>query len=138
MTRGEFENSLPNSICQDRPSIGRKVSKLSALCYNIAMHTVSKKEMIDLIAEKLGCKAVAVRDVLQKFLDEIIEELGRGNRLEFRDFGVFEIRPKRARQARNPRNGTQVMIPARRSVRFKIGRLMKMKMHEPAGPEIAR
>lgn len=54
------------------------------------MGTVTKKELVDRIAEQTGIKRVIVKRVTQQFLDEIIAELGRGNRLEFRDFGVFE------------------------------------------------
>ena len=59
------------------------------------MHTVTKKELIDRIAEQSKTKRVIVKDVLQRFLDEIINELGRGNRMEFRDFGVFETKARR-------------------------------------------
>ena len=61
-------------------------------------------------------------------LDEVIEELGRGNRLEFRDFGVFEIRERAPRQAQNPKTLERVDVPARRTVKFKTGRLMKNKV----------
>ena len=54
------------------------------------MHTVTKKELVDRIAEKTKSKRVLVKKIVQSFLDEVIEDLGRGNRLEFRDFGVFE------------------------------------------------
>ena len=54
------------------------------------MATVTKKDLIDRIAEKESCKRVLVKRVIQDFLDAIIDELGKGNRLEFRDFGVFE------------------------------------------------
>ena len=56
------------------------------------MATVTKKDLIDRIAEKEGCKRVLVKRLIQDFLDSIIDELGKGNRLEFRDFGVFEGR----------------------------------------------
>jgi integration host factor subunit beta len=62
------------------------------------------------------------------FLDEIIEELGQGNRLEFREFGVFEIKERAARKAQNPRTLEKVHVPAKRVVKFKVGRLMKEKV----------
>ena len=55
--------------------------------------------------------------------------LGKGNRLEFRDFGVFEIRTRAAREAQNPKTLEKVHVPARRSVKFKMGRLMKQKLN---------
>ncbi|KPK85792.1 MAG: transcriptional regulator [Phycisphaerae bacterium SM23_33] len=92
------------------------------------MHTVTKKELIDRIAERTGAKHVAVKKVVQSFLDEIIEELSKGNRLEFRDFGVLEVRSRAARTAQNPKTLERVHVPAKRTVRFKAGRLMKQKL----------
>ena len=67
------------------------------------MHTITKKELVDRIADQTRQKRVAVKKVVQLFLDEVIEELGRGNRLEFRDFGVFETKKRAARIAQNPK-----------------------------------
>jgi integration host factor subunit beta len=94
------------------------------------MHTVTKKELVDRIAEQTQTKRVTVKKVVQEFLDEIIEELGRGNRLEFRDFGVFETKERAARIAQNPKTLQRVHVPAKRSVKFKVGRLMKLKLQE--------
>ncbi|MFQ5412958.1 MAG: HU family DNA-binding protein [Phycisphaerae bacterium] len=63
------------------------------------MATVTKKDLIDRIADLLSLKRVVVKKVVQSFLDEIVGELGDGNRLEFRDFGVFESKVRAARQA---------------------------------------
>ena len=92
------------------------------------MHTVTKKELVDRIADQTGAKHVLVKKVIQGFLDEIIEELTRGNRLEFRDFGVFEARQRAARVGQNPKTLERVDVPAKRTVRFKLGRLMKEKL----------
>jgi len=92
------------------------------------MPTVTKKELIDRIAERTGAKHVLVKKVVQGFLDEVIGELARGNRLEFRDFGVFEARQRAARIAQNPKTLERVHVPAKRTVRFKAGRLMKEKV----------
>ena len=94
------------------------------------MATITKKELIDRIAEKTDQKRVLVKRVVQMFLDEIIEELGRGNRLEFRDFGVFETKTRKARRAQNPRTLEPVKVPEKRTVKFKVGRLMKGKLDE--------
>ncbi|MCL2646740.1 MAG: integration host factor subunit beta [Phycisphaerales bacterium] len=96
------------------------------------MATVTKKELVDRIAEKLGIKRVVVKRVAQQFLDEVVLELGRGNRLEFRDFGVFECKQRAARVAQNPKTMERVPVPAKRTVKFKVGRLMKAKLHEIA------
>ena len=96
------------------------------------MSTVTKKELVDRIAETLEVKRVVVKRVTQQFLDEVIAELGRGNRLEFRDFGVFECKHRAARVAQNPKTMQRVPVPAKRTVKFKVGRLMKVKMQEIA------
>lgn len=89
------------------------------------MSTVTKKELIDQIADRTQAKRVLVKRIVQGFLDEIICELGKGNRLEFRDFGVFETRTRAARIAQNPKTLERVSVPAKRTVKFKMGRLMK-------------
>lgn len=89
------------------------------------MATVTKKELIDRIAERTQAKRVSVKKIVQAFLDEVVAELGRDNRLEFRDFGVFETRTKAARIAQNPKTLERVQVPAKRTVKFKMGRLMR-------------
>ena len=93
------------------------------------MSTITKKEVIDRIAENTNTKRTMVKPVIQYFLDEIINELANNNRLEFRDFGVFETKMRAARRAQNPKTMEQVKVPAKRSVKFKMGRLMKQKMN---------
>ena len=95
------------------------------------MHTVTKKELVDRIADRTETKRVVVKKIVQAFLDEAIEELGRGNRLEFRDFGVFETRQRAARIAQNPKTLERVHVPPKRTVKFKVGRLMKQKLQKP-------
>ena len=95
------------------------------------MSTVTKKELIDRIAENTQAKRVVVKRIVQSFLDEVVAELARDNRLEFRDFGVFETRTRAARVAQNPKTLERVPVPAKRTVKFKMGRLMKQKLTEP-------
>lgn len=92
------------------------------------MLTITKKDLVDRIAEETGNKRVVVKKIIQRFLDEIVNELGAGNRLEFRDFGVFEIRARAARIAQNPKTMEKVYVPSKRTVKFKIGRLMKQQL----------
>jgi len=94
------------------------------------MATVTKKELIDRIAEKSATKRAIVKRILQTFLDEIIDELASGNRLEFRDFGVFESKIRAARTAQNPKTLERVDVPAKRTVKFKIGRVMKSRLFD--------
>jgi len=72
---------------------------------------------------------IDLKEVIQQFLDEITAELAQGNRLEFRDFGVFEPRSHPARIAQNPKTLEQVLVPAKRSVKFKMGRLMRERLN---------
>jgi integration host factor subunit beta len=89
------------------------------------MATITKKELIDRIAERTQAKRVTVKCIVQAFLDEIIGELCQNNRLEFRDFGVFETRTRASRVAQNPKTLERVDVPAKRTVKFKMGRLMR-------------
>jgi len=95
------------------------------------MSTIAKKELIDRIAENTNTKRVVVKPVIQSFFDEIIGELAKNNRLEFRDFGVFETRMRAARRAQNPKTMERVQVPAKRIVKFKMGRLMKQSVNTP-------
>jgi len=94
------------------------------------MATITKKELIDRISEKTNNKRVVVKRIIQCFLDEIVDELGHDNRLEFRDFGVFESKRRAARVAQNPKTLERVQVPPKRTVKFKIGRLMKMRLSQ--------
>lgn len=97
------------------------------------MATITKKELIDQISEKTRNKRVVVKKVIQAFLDNIIDELGNGNRLEFRDFGVFESKQRAARVAQNPKTLERVEVPPKRTVKFKVGRLMKLRLDQADG-----
>ena len=94
--------------------------------------TKTKKELVDRVADLTGNKRVVVKKVIQTFLDQIIDELGRGNRLEFRDFGVFETRTRAARIAQNPKTLERVEVAAKRTVKFKMGRKMRQSLSVPA------
>ena len=100
------------------------------------MATITKKELIDRIADSTGHRRVQVKKVVQQFLDQIVEELGKGNRLEFRDFGVFETKVRKARKAQNPKTLEPVAVPEKRTVKFKVGRLMKQRLAEISGVAI--
>jgi nucleoid DNA-binding protein len=92
------------------------------------MQTITKKQLSDRVADHMGQKRVLVKQIVQKFLDELIDELTRGNRLEFRDFGVFETKRRKSRTAQNPRTLERVSVPIKWTVKFKVGRLMKAKV----------
>ncbi len=92
------------------------------------MATITKKELIDRIADRTSFRRVQVKRIIQSFLDEIVSELSEGNRLEFRDFGVFESKVRAARTAQNPKTLQRVHVPAKRTVKFKVGRVMKQRL----------
>ena len=92
------------------------------------MSTTRKKDFVDRIAESTQIQNALVKAIVQNFLDEIISELTKGNRLEFRDFGVFEVKKRAARKAQNPKTLEPIDVPARRRVKFKMGRIMKKKL----------
>ncbi len=97
------------------------------------MATVTKKELIDRIAERTQAKRVTVKRIIQTFLDDITKELcENNNRLEFRDFGVFETKTRASRVAQNPKTLERVEVPAKRTVKFKMGRLMRENLCVPA------
>jgi len=96
------------------------------------MPTVTKKDFVDRIVKKTQCKHVAIKAVVHLFFDEIVSELAKGNRLEFRDFGVFEVREQAARVAQNPKTLEPVEVPAKRRVKFKMGRIMREGMNAEA------
>jgi integration host factor subunit beta len=100
------------------------------------MSTITKKELIDRIAETTNHRRVQVKRVVQQFLDEIVNELGKGNRLEFRDFGVFESKLRKARKAQNPKTLEPVAVPEKRTVKFKVGRLMKQRLGDLTGAAV--
>jgi integration host factor subunit beta len=102
----------------------------------MTMATITKKELIDRIADNTQGRRVQVKKIVQQFLDEIISELGKGNRLEFRDFGVFETKLRKARRAQNPKTLQPVEVPEKRTVKFKVGRLMKQKLGDMTGARI--
>jgi integration host factor subunit beta len=99
------------------------------------MPTITKKDLIDRIADQTQQKRSTVKRTVQAFLDHMINELGKGHRLEFRDFGVFEIRERAPRVAQNPKTLERVDVPKKKTVKFKVGRLMKASLDEDLLPK---
>ena len=100
------------------------------------MATYTKKKLVQLIAQKCGMHPNDVRNVTQSFLDIMTDVLAHGDRLEFRDFGVFEIVERKQKIGRNPKNASvPIIIPARQAVKFTPGKKMKYRVeaNEPAG-----
>lgn len=98
------------------------------------LRTVTKKELVDQIADRNGLSRTKSQAVVQDVLDTIIGVLSEGHRLELRDFGVFEVKTLAPRTAQNPRTLERVPVPERRSVRFKAGKGMRERIEKgPAG-----
>ncbi|MFC1762837.1 HU family DNA-binding protein [Planctomycetota bacterium] len=93
------------------------------------MPNITKKELIDRVTKITQSKNVTVKVVVQQFLDEVISELANNNRLEFRNFGVFEARRQSARVAQNPKTLEPIEVPAKRRVKFKMGRGMQASLN---------
>lgn len=87
---------------------------------------MTKRELAVRISNETGLTQLQVADVIQRTLDYIIEALKKGNNVEFRNFGVFEVKVRKSRIGRNPNKPAQtVTIPTRKVVKFKQGRVMK-------------
>ena len=86
--------------------------------------TFTKRELIQRIWKDVGGQRQYVSRVVQSFIDEVIDDLARGKRIEFRDFGTFKAERLPSRRARNPRTGERVHVPDRTVIRFRAGRRM--------------
>ncbi|MDA7905266.1 integration host factor subunit beta [bacterium] len=89
---------------------------------------MTKKEIVRRISEELGIKQTDTKEVVQRTFDAIIEALATEQRVELRNFGVFEVKKRAARKARNPKTGEQVLVPARFVVTFKPGKEMEQRV----------
>jgi len=90
------------------------------------MATITKKKLIQTISSSKGLHPNDVRNVIQAFLDAMTDTLSQGDRLEFRDFGVFEIVERKQKIGRNPKNAAvPIVIPARKAVKFTPGKKMR-------------
>ena len=85
---------------------------------------VTKKEIVKEISEKLALTQLKTKDVVQMTFDAVIDALAKHGRIELRNFGVFEVKRREPRKARNPRTGAEVYVPAKNVVTFKPGKEM--------------
>ena len=91
---------------------------------------VTKKEIVKAISEEIGLTQLKTKEIVQKTFDAIVETLVRESRIELRNFGVFEVKKRAARKARNPRTGERVDVAAKYVVTFKPGKEMEEKVRE--------
>lgn len=93
---------------------------------------MTKRELAIRISDEIGLNQQDVLAIIHKTLDYIIESLARDESVEFRNFGVFEVRVRKSRVGRNPNKPENVVtIPTRRVVKFKMGKIMKAKVMKP-------
>ena len=91
---------------------------------------MTKKSIIQKIADELNLTQLQTKQIVQKTFDAVVNALVEDGRIELRNFGVFEVRRRKARNARNPRTGEKVMVPERCTVTFKPGLVMEQRVRE--------
>jgi nucleoid DNA-binding protein len=89
---------------------------------------VTKKDMALAIADEMALTQTQAKEIIQRVLNGIMETLVSEGRIELRNFGVFEVKKRKARQARNPRTGEKVDVPEKMVVTFKPGREMEQRV----------
>ncbi|HUG68993.1 MAG TPA: HU family DNA-binding protein [Pirellulaceae bacterium] len=91
---------------------------------------MTKKEIVKTISEEIGMTQLKTKEIVQKTFDAIVETLVDEKRIELRNFGVFEVKKRAARKARNPRTGQRVDVPEKFVVTFKPGKEMEEKVRQ--------
>jgi nucleoid DNA-binding protein len=93
------------------------------------MGTLTKRELVVKISNETGLVQHQVFDVVQKTLDHITDALAHGDTVELRNFGILEVKLTKPRVGRNPNQpGSSFVIPARATVKFKSGKIMRQKV----------
>lgn len=88
----------------------------------------TKRDIVKQIAMKHAIPQSDVKNVVQSFLDKVVDVLIEEGRLELRDFGIFQVKKRAERKARNPKTGESVTVPPRKVVTFKAGKLLHDKV----------
>jgi nucleoid DNA-binding protein len=91
---------------------------------------VTKKEIVKEISDEIGLTQLRTKEIVQKTFDAIVKTLVEDKRIELRNFGVFEVKKRAARKARNPRTGDKVFVPEKFVVTFKPGKEMEEKVRQ--------
>ncbi|MEX2176324.1 MAG: HU family DNA-binding protein [Pirellulaceae bacterium] len=99
---------------------------------------MTKKEIVKTISEEIGLTQLKTKEIVQKTFNAIVEALVEERRIELRNFGVFEVKERAARKARNPRTGERVDVPEKFVVTFKPGKEMEEKVRELEAQKRAR
>lgn len=91
---------------------------------------MTKKEIVKAISDEIGLTQLKTKEIVQKTFDAIVETLISERRIELRNFGVFEVKKRAARKARNPRTGDKVFVPEKYVVTFKPGKEMEERVRQ--------
>lgn len=91
---------------------------------------MTKKEIVKEISERANLTQLKTKEIVQWTFDAIVETLARDGRIELRNFGVFEVKRRKPRKARNPRTGAKVDVGPKNVVTFKPGKEMEEKVRQ--------
>jgi nucleoid DNA-binding protein len=97
---------------------------------------VTKKEIVKQISDQIGLTQLKTKEIVQLTFDAIVETLLADRRIELRNFGVFEVKLRKARKARNPRTGEKVEVPPKNVVTFKPGKEMEERVRQLSDGEV--
>ena len=89
---------------------------------------MTKKEIVKQISDRIGQTQLRTKEIVQMTFDAIVDTLLEAGRIELRNFGVFEVKQRKARKARNPRTGARVAGPPKFVVTFKPGKEMEERV----------
>ncbi|MFM7073427.1 MAG: HU family DNA-binding protein [Planctomycetota bacterium] len=99
---------------------------------------MTKKEIVKTISDKIGMTQLKTKEIVQNTFQAIVDTLVEERRIELRNFGVFEVKQRAARKARNPRTGQRVDVPQKFVVTFKPGKQMEERVRQLEEAEEAR
>lgn len=99
---------------------------------------MTKKDIVKTISDEIGMTQLKTKEIVQKTFDAIVVALVDQKRIELRNFGVFSVKKRAARKARNPRTGDRVEVPEKFVVTFKPGKEMEEKVRELEAQAAAR
>jgi nucleoid DNA-binding protein len=114
----------------DRAGRRRAFLRFAAPLFSQENRVVTKKEIVKTISDEIGLTQLKTKEIVQKTFDAIVETLVEERRIELRNFGVFEVKKRAARKARNPRTGAKVYVPEKFVVTFKPGKEMEERVRE--------
>ena len=98
------------------------------------MSTTTKKDLIREVSDKTGVDIASVKEIIQCMFDTMCEGLAKDGNIEIRNFGIFRVKHTGPRKARNPKNKTEIIVPAKKHIHFKPGKTMKARINQKIKP----